>query len=85
VYQAIHSTERLHVNDVSVKYPDKYILMLFDEGDDFIGTIEYIGDDDYKLYDLQDESENPTVRRVIEGLELQKRIGLVTRWLKPCH
>jgi hypothetical protein len=84
MYQAIHSPEHISENETVVRYPDKYILMLYSDLNGRIGTVEYVGDDDGEMYELQFKSEDPSVQCVIEGLGLQRRIGPVTKWFEPC-
>jgi hypothetical protein len=85
MYETINSTERLHVNDASIKYTDKCIMMLYDDHDHDFGTVECIGDDEDELLNLKLRSTNPFSYNIVRGVDFEKRrVEQLIQWRRSC-
>jgi hypothetical protein len=82
MYQRIENSEAMHINDASVKYPDKYILMSFPVMPEYTGRVEYIGDNYNELLKVRREVGDLALWCVIEGRQLQFSFGCMDLCLK---
>jgi hypothetical protein len=82
MYQRIENSGTMHINDASVKYPDKYILMSFPDMPEYIGKVEYVGNDCNELLKVRREVGDLVLWCIVEGRQLQISLGCMDLCLK---
>jgi hypothetical protein len=77
MYRKIEPALRMTVNESSVKYPDEHILILMDSKNlsNDMGTVLYTGDDGNELFSLVMKLDDPSLYRVVEGLNHLRSLG----------
>ena len=77
MYRKIEPTLRMTVNEASEKYPNEHILMQMDSKNlsNDMGTVLYVGDDGDELFSLVMKFNDPSLYRVIEGLNHLRSLG----------
>ena len=77
MYRKIEPALRMTVNEASEKFPNEHILLQMDSKNlsDDMGTVLYVGDDGDELFSLVMKFIDPSLYRVIEGLNHLRSLG----------
>ena len=77
MYRQIEPALRMTANEASERYMDDYIIIRMDSKNPSceMGFVLYVGDDGDELFSLVLKLDDPSLYRVVEGLDLLCSLG----------
>ena len=77
MYKKIEPALRMTANEASERYPDSFIIVQMDSRNlsNDMGSILYVGDDGDELFSLVMKLDDPSLYRVVEGLNHRCSLG----------